>query len=322
VGLEDHPGYLGFTSQGVIAIHADWPVYPMEHGWHMALVMLGSFPEGTKFKRISDIDQCALFLVLGSKEYDDPFDERAFHVAMWHEDLLEASKLGLVTGVERLTEREYEGRKRDELRADLIKPYLQEGITPPPGDILLRLHYEFNGQKIPLKLSPLDEYAHEDEDGEYGGRYLLGINEEGVISITQLGWNRLGEIWADSLKLPAMVASRLSLLIDNGLYDTAVRELGVLIESRMRDLSGSERYGQQLVKDFIDSLQALGIFISAFLKVLRTETRTAMAFVRNEFAHNFVDLSRPRAMALIGRLCHLLDDFDDVEAAIAESKSD
>jgi hypothetical protein len=88
------------------------------------------------------------------------------------------------------------------------------------------------------------------------------------------------------------------------------------------DLSGSERYGQQLVKDFIDSLQALGIFISAFLKLLRTEARTAMAFVRNEFAHNFVDLSRPRAMALIGRLCHLLDDFDDVEAAIAESKSD
>lgn len=30
--LEDHPGYFGMTSRGVIAIHADWPMYPFEHG--------------------------------------------------------------------------------------------------------------------------------------------------------------------------------------------------------------------------------------------------------------------------------------------------
>lgn len=321
--LEDYPGYLGGTSQGVIAIHANWPVYPIEHGWHMALLMLGSFPEGTKFKRVSDIDRCVLFLALGYREYHDSFDERAFHVAIWHEDLLEASKLGLVTGVERITERQYEERRRDEWRADLLELCLQKGATAPPGDILAWLHYKANdGQYVPLKLPSLDEYEDEDEDGEYNGEWLLGITEEGTISVTQLGWSRLEEIWADSLELPSKVASRLTLLIDNGLYDTAVRDLGVVIESRMRDLSGSARYGQQLVSDFIDSLQATGIFISAFLKVLRTEVRTAMAFVRNEFAHNLVDLPRPRAMALIGRLCHLLDDFDDLETAIAEAKSD
>lgn len=62
VGLEDHPGYLGFTSAGVVAIHADWPVYPVEHGWLVALASLGSFPDGTAFSPLDDIDRCLLFL--------------------------------------------------------------------------------------------------------------------------------------------------------------------------------------------------------------------------------------------------------------------
>jgi hypothetical protein len=319
--LEEQPGFLGLTSQGVIAIHADWPVYPIEHGWHMALIMLGSFPEGTQFRRIDDIDRCALFLAVGYEEYDDDFDERAYHVAIWHEDLLEAGQLGLVAGVERLTERQYEERKRDEWRSDLLNSITLEGGTIPRGDILSTLRYEVNGQYLPLKLPALDEYLHDDEDGEYDGEYLLGISEGGVISLTQPGWSKLDEIWADSLKLPTKLAQRLNILIDNTLYDTAIRELGVVVESRMRDLSGSERYGQRLVRDFIGGLQDAGTFIPAFQKVLRTEIRTAMAFVRNEFAHNLIDLPRPRALALIGRLCHLLEDLDDVEVAIAESKS-
>jgi len=49
VGFEDHPGYLGFTSAGVVLLHADWPVYPVEHRWLVALASLGSFPDGTAF---------------------------------------------------------------------------------------------------------------------------------------------------------------------------------------------------------------------------------------------------------------------------------
>jgi hypothetical protein len=322
VGIEEQPGYLGFTSRGVIAIHADWPAYPIEHGWHMALVMLGSFPQGMKFKLIDDIDRCALFLVLGFREYEDPFDERAYHVAIWHEDLLEANRLGLVGGVEPLTERKYEERRRDEMRADFLSTLTQERITPPTGDILSTLYFEHDGQRIPFRLPSLDSYEDEDEDGEYDGRRLLGITQEGTVSVTPLGWSRLEEVWADSLELPAQLASRLNLLIDNGLYDTAVRDLGVAVESRMREMSGSTTYGQRLVNDFIGSLLSLNIFMPTFLKTLRTEVRTAMAFVRNEYAHNLVDLPRPRAMALIGRLCHLLHDFDDVEAAMADSQSD
>jgi hypothetical protein len=229
----------------------------------------------------------------------------------------------LVAGVESLTERQYEERRREEMRAEWLAAFEREEITPPAGDILSTLQYSLtDGRLIPLQLPPLDKYEDEDEDGEYWGPHLLGITQEGAISVTQHGWSRLDEVWADSLDLPAQVAPRINLLIDNGMYDTAVRDLGVTLESRMKDLSSSKAYGQRLVNDFIESLHRSGVFIPAFMKVLRTEVRTAMAFVRNEYAHNLVDLPRPRAMALIGRLSHLLHDLDDIEAAIVESKSD
>jgi hypothetical protein len=56
---------MGLTSRGVIAIHADWPMYPWEHGWLMALVNLCCFPTGTTFTEISDID---LVLLLNAEE--------------------------------------------------------------------------------------------------------------------------------------------------------------------------------------------------------------------------------------------------------------
>ena len=43
-GLAGHPGYLGMTSRGVIAIHADWPMYQLDHGVMSVLESLGSYP--------------------------------------------------------------------------------------------------------------------------------------------------------------------------------------------------------------------------------------------------------------------------------------
>jgi hypothetical protein len=62
MGIEDHPGYFGITSRGVIAVHADWPMYPFEHGWAEALLALGSLPSATRFFQIDNIDKCFLFV--------------------------------------------------------------------------------------------------------------------------------------------------------------------------------------------------------------------------------------------------------------------
>ena len=92
------------------AWHADWPVYPAGHGWQVALEALGVFPEGVKFQQIDDIDQCYLFVAVGSETCLKPVkpltDERWFHVAIWREDLFELNRRGLISGVTIRTEYE------------------------------------------------------------------------------------------------------------------------------------------------------------------------------------------------------------------------
>jgi len=80
-------------------------MYPEEHGAELALLWLTAFPNGTSFKKIDDIDQCLLLIadVRGSNQ--NPFSERHFHVAIWHEDLRELHRQGLINGV--LGEREW-----------------------------------------------------------------------------------------------------------------------------------------------------------------------------------------------------------------------
>ncbi len=100
MGLEEHPGYFGLTSKGVIAIHADWPMYPFEHGWQEALLAFASLPKATHFIQIDDIDRCVLFVAGPISPGQDCFDERLSHVAAWYEDLVDLVREGHVEGVE------------------------------------------------------------------------------------------------------------------------------------------------------------------------------------------------------------------------------
>jgi len=58
--IDKYTGLLGYG--GIIAIHADWPIYPSGIGWEIALRTLGNFPEGTNFYEIDDIDMCKLLI--------------------------------------------------------------------------------------------------------------------------------------------------------------------------------------------------------------------------------------------------------------------
>jgi hypothetical protein len=73
-------------------------MYPAEHGWPVALESLCLFPEGTTFRPIGDIDRCVLFVAEEFEANRDPFSEQNFHVAVWHEDLLELVNLGKGAG--------------------------------------------------------------------------------------------------------------------------------------------------------------------------------------------------------------------------------
>jgi len=274
----DFPGFLGFTSQGVIAIHADWPAYPAEHGWEVALVSLGNFPAATRFRAIDDIDKCVLFVAEGTTRGADDFAPAAMHIAIWHEDLAALAERRLIDGVTGVSERRYEQERRDLL-----------------GEAFVQLA---SGDYVPLELPDLGQY---DDD-----RYLWPEFDASGIALTSSGLSTLDTLLRRSFKLPPSVQSRLLPMLDAELFDSAVREAALLLEVRLRLVDRSDRYGVRLVESFTRRLVESGHFRSSNVKVLRLELLTAFKFIRNEFAHHALSIERARAYALLSRLCTLI----------------
>jgi hypothetical protein len=103
MSLVDHPGFLSYKGGGFEVLHADWPAYPAGHGWELALRCLAVFPQGVRFRQLDDIDQCRLFIAVGSgpclEPIGDLYDQKWFHVAIWTRDLIELVSGDLVSGV-------------------------------------------------------------------------------------------------------------------------------------------------------------------------------------------------------------------------------
>jgi hypothetical protein len=286
-GLTDHPGYLGFTSKGVIALHADWPIYPEEHGSDLALLWLTAFPQGTAFKRIDDIDRCNLFLAdVKCSNRNDPFDVRNFHVAIWHEDLLELHKRGLVTGVGRVSERRWEELKRAEL---------------PPCPLYIKLD---DGTHREIQLPPLDEYEEEDDSWPE-------FASEGLI-VTNSGREQAALLLAVAAADLAILGERVNRLLEISLFDTSVREACVTLEHRIKTSLDSERWGDTLVEEFLSRLRSTGNYIESYLRTLRGQIRSVFKFIRNDFMHNFVDIDETQCRAVLFRLARVQVELEEV----------
>jgi hypothetical protein len=54
------------------------------------------------------------------------------------------------------------------------------------------------------------------------------------------------------------------------------------------------------------------MYVAAYLKVFRMELRSACKFVRNEYAHNLVDMSREECLAILGRYSGILTTLDEL----------
>lgn len=285
--LEDHPGFLGLTSHGVIAIHADWPMYPEEHGADLALVWLTAFPPSTQFKPIDDIDQCILFLAdVKCSNRADPFDERNLHVAIWHEDLAELSQRGFVSGVNVVTERQWEVNKRENLPSD-------------------ELFYKTDdGEYKQLTLSPLDDFDDEhpswpefDPDG---------------IKVTAIGLRQAHTILSSLEFEYGILGDRIERLYELSYFDTAVREACIQIEHNIRLGLGSDRWGDVLVDQLFTVLKESGSYRQSYLRVLRIHTKTVFKFIRNEFMHAFVAMDEAQCRALLFRLARAKAELDKV----------
>jgi hypothetical protein len=164
--IEEHPGYLGWTSKGVIAIHANWPSYPAEHGAEIALISLGQFPFGTVFRQIDDVGQCFLLLAGKPLQPEDPFDERNFHVAAWREDIVDLYRAGNVTGATEITLAEWIDRRCKELEG-LVLLIKDDGlkITRAGWEALQESLVALKSELHPLivqRANPIAELGHYD----------------------------------------------------------------------------------------------------------------------------------------------------------------
>jgi hypothetical protein len=140
------------------------------------------------------------------------------------------------------------------------------------------------------------------------------------VLLTGAGDAELEQVWLAELVVPDVAKARVQPLIDLAAYDTAIREIGVLLETTIhRALPGADHlYGVRLGEAFVEALLASDLFVGSGIKSLRGEIRTVFKFVRNRFAHNAVDLSHAQGLALISRSCRLLDEVHTLASALLD----
>ena len=271
VPVQTHPGYLGWTSKGVIAIHANWPAYAIEHGRAYSLERLGQFPGGTRFFGIGDIDQCLLLRVGPPHPGRDSFDARHFHVALWHEDVLDLFRNGLVEGVDEITPRQWASRRRDELT------------------------------KLGMRLADGRPVSLPDPDNFDDDEATIAVVSQNGMKVTPQGFDSLQKILVDQKSAtPVAISTRVDPLLRVQAYDAAVREACVILESHLRVCAASELFGAPLVEAFCARQD--GRLLPSHVKWLRTELRACFAFVRNDFMHNLHELTEQQCLAIISRI--------------------
>jgi hypothetical protein len=80
----------------------------------------------------------------------------------------------------------------------------------------------------------------------------------------------------------------------------------------MKARIGTDSFGRQLVKEFFDALCNEGRWLTSALRTDQTEIMAAFQFVRNQFAHNTMDLTAHQARALVFRMAHALTTVTSV----------
>lgn len=197
-------------------IHAGWPVYAVDHGTDYSLVNLVQFPRGTKFTCLDDIDQCFLFISGDAPPPNAPDLKHRFYVALWHEDVLELIKLGYINGASVITYREWAVREAEK--------YANYFFQLPDGTL----------KPVPLPDPDVNEGFAEyrpviDDKG-------LLLNESGFMALEAL-------LFSEREQIAELLMHRCRHSIDAQLYDSAVREAGIVIVTAMRSVLGTKAFG-------------------------------------------------------------------------------
>lgn len=297
--LLSHSEFLEEFSKGGISIHAIWEIYPTEQGWEEALGSFGQFPQDSIFTLKSDIDRCFLFQLDFSKIKGSFAKKCVFYVSVWHEDVIKLLDAGYVTGASKITEREQMRRQNE---------YLKQFFVSPDGYVYTKPTEDGTQRRTKFADLENDLENYDDDDETWAV-----ISESGLV-VTEAGFKALRELMGrDRENLQSDILSRVIPIVDIGLYDTAIREACLILENRLRELTSSDLYVENLVKHFISKLKESGQYFFADMKVIDGQLRSVFKFVRNDYMHNLKTITEEQCYAILGRLSVILRNLEDIE---------
>jgi hypothetical protein len=289
------PGLLS-GERGKLAIHADWPAYPCGNSWHEALYRLSAFPVGTGFVVVDDIDGAALLAAdVQCAKLAEPFHDTNFHIAVWHEDLLELSRKGFVAGVKPAILDEW---KRVQV-ASLLSSVKKQ--TKNPKGKSIKLQSAFGGRVFDLT-SFLAPEPFEDDDLPDAPR-MWCIFPSGRIQTTTRSADFVEkELVKLQPDVPALISSRVGRIFEMEYYDTAVREACVELEFQIKGLSNCSFYGDKLINHVCAMPRGKSRNLNSWRVNFRQELRSLFKMVRNPFMHALKDISRAQCLSILVRV--------------------
>jgi len=303
--IDKLPGFLNYED-GFEVLHADWPNYPLGHGWEIALKTIGNFPEDTFFYEIDDIDYCKLFVSTEPTGKKDILSGEFLHIASWHEDLIALKNMNLIEGVYTEDDLEYQT-----FEFERFKKMCAESATiieDQEGNFRIDSGSFFKRPDLKSIENEIDSY---DLKRAWLPNKRFKLNNRGIECLK-------------NLVKPVFhidVNQKITPLLQINYYDTAVRELALMIEYKLKSIHfntipQAESFGLRLINYHIKfHVENSNGFYSALLKVYNSELKTAFKYVRNEFMHNYKDIDYNQCIMILDRLnslyCMILDLNED-----------
>lgn len=246
---------------------------------------------------MDDIDRCVLFMAELKCNKPNKYDEKNFHLAVWHEDLLELQAKSYVRGVQAGSHRKWEKESRKKLFAHGKLFY-----KDPDGNFR---------EYIP---DPISDYDCHNREWPIFRDDSITLTSSGRLAALEL-------LRATSRRELRPLGMRVMAALDAGLFDTAVREACVTLETDLKRQLKVTEFGDRLVEEYAKHLRGFGVRES-FVRTLRIELRAVFKFLRNDFMHNLRKLDEARSTAILLRVVKVRNSIKAVKNALHEHTSE
>lgn len=309
-----------FEYEGIYHISDDAAIFPLGEGWEVALKSLANYPYETKLYKVEIVGAIMCFLTnkKEAKKNVVNFDQNLLYTAVFIDDLIELCELGYIEGAEPVTEFGF--------KLDQYHELIDSGLSVlENGDLLFCTKSEDGSlEKHTLKKPRLEDYVcdylgedweedYRDEmirDYESGNKGFIRIEES--IRITESGYEKLLEL-SSNWKAPHELEVLARPLIEIKYFDTVIRDVAALIETKLKSFHGVNKFGYDLINHHIKKcIEYNSGKLNAGIKVYQQELRTLNKFVRNDFMHNKFSIDEKNFNFIFQRQCDVFNYMNRV----------